>query len=155
MFNACTYLVDRHVESGGGDRTAVTGPGGTLTYAELLDRVRHMASGLRDLGVRPEERVLIYMPDSPGMLALILGAMRIGAVPVPVSTMMTAKDLAGVLRDSRARVLAAGAEFAAAAEEAAATATDLAAFVLTGDTPPKAPEWAQSHLLDKIGRAHV
>jgi benzoate-CoA ligase family protein len=153
VFNACTYLVDRHVESGDGDRTAVTGPGGTLTYAELLDRVRHMASGLRDLGVRPEERVLIYMPDSPGMLALILGAMRIGAVPVPVSTMMTAKDLAGVLGDSRARVLAAGAEFAAAAEEAAATATDLAAFVLTGDTPPKAPEWAQSHLLDKVAES--
>ncbi|MDN3351251.1 benzoate-CoA ligase family protein [Actinomadura sp. DC4] len=150
MFNACTYLVDRHVESGGGDRTAVTGPGGTLTYAELLERVRRMASGLRGLGVRPEERVLIYMPDSPDMLALILGAMRAGAVPVPVSTMMTAKDLAEVLRDSRARVLAAGAEFAAAAEEAARLAPDLAAFLLTGDTPPQAPEWAQSHLLAKV-----
>ncbi|MCW2860677.1 MAG: badA [Actinoallomurus sp.] len=153
MFNACTYLVDRHVESGGGDRTAVTGPGGTLTYAELLQRVRRMASGLRDLGVRPEERVMIYMADSPDMLALILGAMRIGAVPVPVSTMMTPKDLAGVLHDSRARVLAAGAEFAPAAEEAARSAPDLAAFLLTGDTPPQAPAWAQSHLLAKIAES--
>ena len=153
VFNACTYLVDRHVESGGGDRTAVTGPGGTLTYAELLERVRRMASGLRDLGVRPEERVLIYLPDSPDMLALILGAMRVGAVPVPVSTMMTAKDLAEVLRDSRARVLAAGAEFAAVAEEAAGSAPDLAAFLLTGDTPPQAPPWAQSHLLAKVAES--
>jgi benzoate-CoA ligase family protein len=150
VFNASTYLVDRHVESGDGDRTAVTGPGGTLTYAELLDRVRRIASGLRDLGLRPEERVMIYMPDSPEMLALILGAMRIGAVPVPVSTMMTARDLAGVLRDSRARVLAAGAEFAPAAEEAAESAPDLAVFLLTGETPPRAPAWAQSHLLAKV-----
>jgi benzoate-CoA ligase family protein len=153
VFNACTYLVDRHVESGGGDRTAVTGPTGSLTYAELLERVRHMASGLRDLGVRPEERVLIHMADSPDMLALVLGAMRIGAVPVPVSTMMTAKDLSVVLRDSRARVLAAGTEFAATAEEAAQTAPDLAAFVLTGDAPPRAPSWAQSHLLAKVAES--
>jgi benzoate-CoA ligase family protein len=150
VFNAGIYLVDRHVESGDGDRTAVTGPAGTLTYAELLERVRRMASGLRELGVRPEERVLVHMPDSPDMLALILGAMRIGAVPVPVSTMMTAKDLGMVLRDSRARVLAAGAEFAATAQDAAATAPDLAAFVLTGDTPPRAPSWAQGHLLSKV-----
>jgi benzoate-CoA ligase family protein len=150
VFNASTYLVDRHVESGDGDRTAVTGPGGTLTYAELLDRVQRMASGLRELGVRPEERVMIFMPDSPDMLALILGAMRIGAVPVPVSTMMTARDLGGVLRDSRARVLAAGAEFAAAAEEAAESAPELAVFALTGETPPRAPAWAQSHLLSKV-----
>jgi benzoate-CoA ligase family protein len=150
VFNASVHLVDRHVEAGGGDRTAVTGPAGTLTYADLLERVRRMASGLRELGVRPEERVLLHMPDSPDMLALILGAMRIGAVPVPVSTMMTAKDLGVVLRDSRARVLAAGAEFAAAAEEAAATAPDLTAFVLTGDTPPRAPSWARSHLLSTV-----
>jgi benzoate-CoA ligase family protein len=153
VFNASTYLVDRHVESGDGDRTAVTGPGGTLTYAELLDRVRRIASGLRDLGLRPEERVMIYMPDSPDMLALILAAMRIGAVPVPVSTMMTARDLAGVLRDSRARLLAAGADFAPAAEEAAESAPDLAAFLLTGETPPRAPAWAQSHLLAKVAES--
>jgi benzoate-CoA ligase family protein len=150
VFNACTYLVDQHVESGDGDRTAVIGAGDTLTYAELLERVRRMASGLRDLGVRPEERVLIFMPDSPDMLALVLGAMRVGAVPVPVSTMMTAKDLAEVLRDSRARVLAAGAEFAAVAEDAARGAPELAAFLLTGDTPPRAPKWARSHLLAKV-----
>ena len=81
MFNACTYLVDRHVEAGDGDRVAVTGPDGTLTYGELLARVRRVAAGLRDLGVRPEERVLICMADGPDMLALILGAMRMGAVP--------------------------------------------------------------------------
>jgi benzoate-CoA ligase family protein len=150
VFNACTYLVDRHVEAGDGDRLAVTGPGGTLTYAGLLTQVRRAAAGLRDLGVRPEERVLIYMADGPDMLALMLGAMRMGAVPVPVSTMMTAKDLGELLRDSRARVLAAGAEFAAAAEEAARSAPELAAFLLTGETPPRSPTWAEGHRLETV-----
>jgi benzoate-CoA ligase family protein len=133
VFNASTYLLDRHVESGTGDRVAVAGPRGTLTYAELLDRVRAAAGGLRGLGVRPEERVLIFMVDGPDMLALILGAMRMGAVPVPVSTMMTATDLVGLLRDSRARVLAASAEFAEIAREAAAAAPELACLLVEGD----------------------
>jgi benzoate-CoA ligase family protein len=150
VFNACTYLVDRHVEAGRGDRIAVTGPGGTLTYTGLLARVRRVASGLRDLGVRPEERVLIYMADGPDMLALILGVMRMGAVPVPVSTMMTAQDLTESLRDSRARVLAAGAEFAPAAEEAARSAPELTALLLGGDTPPRPPAWAEGHRLDTV-----
>jgi benzoate-CoA ligase family protein len=124
VFNACVYLVDTRVEAGDGGRTAVTGPGGTLTYAELLTRVRRVAAGLRDLGVRPEERVMLFMADGPDMLALILGAMRMGAVPVPVSTMQTAADLAELLRDSRARVLAASDAFAATAEEAARSAPE-------------------------------
>ncbi len=149
-FNACTYLVDRHVEAGRGDRVAVTGPGGTLTYAELLARIRRTAAGLRDLGVRPEERVLLFMADGPDMLVLILAAMRMGAVPVPVSTMLTAKDLAGLLRDSRARVLAASPEFGALAEEAARSAPELAAFLMAGDAPPSAPEWAAARRLAEV-----
>jgi benzoate-CoA ligase family protein len=147
VFNASTYLVDRHVEAGRGDRIAVTGTDGTLTYAELLTRIRRVASGLRELGVRPEERVLVFMADGPDMLALILGAMRMGAVPVPVSTMMTAKDLGEVLRDSRARVLAASPEFAAVAEEAAGSAPDLATFLLGRNTPPRPPAWAEGRPL--------
>lgn len=149
-FNASVHLVDRHVEAGRGDRVAVTGPGGTLTYAGLLTRVRRTAAGLRALGVRPEERVLLFMCDGPDMLVLILAAMRMGAVPVPVSTMLTAGDLAELLRDSRARVLAASPEFGALAEEAARSAPELAAFLMAGDAPPDAPAWAVAHRLGEV-----
>jgi benzoate-CoA ligase family protein len=138
VFNASTYLVDRHVEAGNGDRVAVTGPRGTLTYADLLDRTEQVAAGLRALRMRPEERVLIFMADSPDMVAVILGAMRMGAIPVPVSTMLSAPDLAELLRDSRARTLVASSEFAATAEAAAAQAPELTGVIrdgagLTGD----------------------
>jgi benzoate-CoA ligase family protein len=150
VFNASTYLVDRHVEAGDGDRVAVSGPGGTLTYADLLGRIRRTAAGLRELGLRPEERVMLSMADGPELLTLILATMRVGAVPVPVSTMLTAKDLAGLLRDSRARVLAASPEFAAPAEEAAQSAPELAAVLLSGPAGPRPPAWAAGHRLDAV-----
>ena len=129
-FNACTYLVDRHVAAGGGERVAVTGPAGTLSYAGLLAVVEDLAAGLRELGVRPEERVVMVASDSPHLLAMILAAMRIGAVAVPVNTMLTGRELAELVRDTRARIAFVSAEFAATAAQAAADAPELRDVVL-------------------------
>ncbi|MFC5747424.1 benzoate-CoA ligase family protein [Actinomadura rugatobispora] len=131
-FNACRYLLDRHVDRGDGGRAALTGPGGDLTYAELHDRVRRTAAGLCGIGLAPEQRLLMFMADSADFVTVFLAAMRIGAVPVPVSTMTRADGLAELLRDSRATLLAVTADFAATAAEAAATAPELAG-VLAGD----------------------
>jgi len=124
-FNACEYLLDRRLDAGDGGRLAITGSGGSLSYAELLDRVRRMAGGLRDRGLAPEQRVLMFMSDGPDFVALYLAAMRIGAIPVPVSTMLHADGLAALLRDSRARLLAVSQEFAALAAAAADGAPEL------------------------------
>ena len=103
-FNATTYLLDSHIDAGLGNAVAVRSRDCSLTYAELLDCVAHAAGGLRDLGVRPEERVLIVLLDGPDWLAAFLGTLRIGAVPVPVSTMLTSRDLIGIAQDARPRV---------------------------------------------------
>lgn len=132
VFNASTYLVDRRVEAGEGDRVAVAGPRGAFTYSELLQLVTRVAAGLRELGVRAEERVMIFMVDSPHMLATVLGAMRMGAVPVPVSTMLPSDDLAELLADSRAHVLVLSEEFASTVEGALPAAPDLMAVVVDG-----------------------
>ena len=87
LFNACDYLLDRHVREGRGDRHALTGVAGDVTYAELAERVRRAARGLRGLGLQAEQRVVMIMTDSPEFVVTYLAAMRIGAVPVPVSTM--------------------------------------------------------------------
>ena len=129
-FNACTYLVDRNVALGRGERTAVTGPAGTLSYGGLLTLVEDLAAGLRELGVRPEERVVMVASDSPHLLAMILAAMRIGAVAVPVNTMLTGRELAELLRDTRTRIVFVSAEFAATAAQAAADAPELRDVVL-------------------------
>lgn len=98
LFNACEYLLDRRLAAGDGPRLALTGPAGELTYAQLHDRVCRTAAGLRAIGVQPEQRVLMLMADSPGFVTVYLAAMRIGAIPVPVST-AAAPELAGILAD--------------------------------------------------------
>ncbi|HEY0532344.1 MAG TPA: benzoate-CoA ligase family protein [Actinoplanes sp.] len=119
-FNASTYLLDRHIENGDGDRLALTGVRGELTYAELHDRVRRTAGGLRRAGLRPEQRLLMFMADSPEFVTVFLAALRIGAVPVPVSTMMRVGGLAALLADSRASLLATTADFSEIAAGAGA-----------------------------------
>lgn len=132
-FNAASYLVDRQISRGHGGRTAVAGPRGTLTYAELGSRVRRAAAGLRAIGLRPEERVMVFSADGPEMLVMLLAAMRAGAVPVPVSTMYRRGELGELLRDSRARFLVVSADFAETAQAAAREAPDLAGVVAIDD----------------------
>ena len=125
LFNASTYLLDRHIAAGDGGRLALTGGSGELSYAELHHRVRRTAAGLRRIGVQPEQRLLMFMADTPEFVVVFLAALRIGAVPVPVSTMQRADGLAELLRDSRARFLAVSAGFADLAAATAANAPEL------------------------------
>ncbi|MGH3585399.1 MAG: benzoate-CoA ligase family protein, partial [Pseudonocardia sp.] len=111
-------------------------PRGTHTYAELADEVRRVAAGLARIGVRPEERVLLCMTDDVELATGILATMYLGAVAVPVSTMLTARELATLVTDSRARVLLGSPQFAEALTTACADVPDLRHVVLTGDTPP-------------------
>jgi benzoate-CoA ligase family protein len=133
LFNACEYLLDRRLAAGDGQRIALTGPAGEITYAELHDRVRRTAAGLRAAGLEPEQRLLMVMADSPHFAVVYLAAMRVGAIPVPVSTMLHPDGIAELLRDSRARYLAVTHEFAAAAESAAAAASELTGIL--ADSP--------------------
>jgi benzoate-CoA ligase family protein len=137
LFNASEYLLDRRLAAGDGDRVALTGPAGELSYAALWDRVCRTAAGLRAAGVRPEQRILMVMADSPDFVVLYLAAMRTGAIPVPVSTMLHSDGIAELLRDSRARFLAVSGEFAATAEPAAAAAPELAAILLADGATPQ------------------
>ncbi len=110
-FNASEYLLDRHVRAGRGARIALTGAAGDVSYAELAERVRQAARGLRSLGLHAEQRVVMVMTDSPEFVITYLAAMRIGAVPVPISTMLRADDIAEILADSRARIVAVSAVY--------------------------------------------
>jgi benzoate-CoA ligase family protein len=138
LFNACEYLLDRRLAEGDGPRTALTGVAGDVSYAALHDQVRRTAASLRALGLQPEQRVLMLMADSPQFVVVYLAAMRMGAIPVPVSTMLKADGVAELLQDSRARFLAVTREFAATAAAAAAQAPELTGILadeaLTGET---------------------
>lgn len=129
LFNAAQYFVDRHVDAGSGERTAVVSSGRRLTYRDLQELSAAFAAGLRALDVRPGERVVFVCSDRPELLAGLLGCWRHGAVAVPLSTMLTGPELAKVVLDAGARMLVVTPEFAATAQVAADASPELAHLV--------------------------
>ncbi len=105
FFNATEYFVDRNVRQGRGHEVALYTAERDYTYNDVQKMVNKTANALASLGLRVEDRVMLLMLDIPAFFASFWGAIRIGAIPVPINTMMTPDDYAYYLNDSRARAL--------------------------------------------------
>lgn len=70
---------------------------------KLANRASAVTAALAELDVRPEDRVLIMLPDGPGFLETVLGVMQRGAVPLSVNPRLAAADLAAIAGDDGAR----------------------------------------------------
>src|SRR5712691_2666493 len=103
-FNAAAYLIDRHLQEERSDKIAIECGGLCVTYRQLYEGVNRVGNGLRKLGVRIEERVFLLLLDTPEFAASFFGAIKIGAVPVPVNTLLKPADYQYMLNNSRARV---------------------------------------------------
>ena len=108
--NLCHNAVDRHVEAGRGDTTALifepdnpATPGRTLTYAELQAEVIAMANALKAIGVTKGERVTIYMPMVIEGVTAMLACARIGAIHSVVFGGFSPEALAGRIEDCGSR----------------------------------------------------
>jgi len=102
-YNA-SLLLDRNVEAGRGHKPAYIAADGTLTYDALRRQVNRAGHYLRELGVRREDRVLLVLDDTTPFPIFFLGAMRIGAVPVPVSPLDKNENYRHYAEDSYAAV---------------------------------------------------
>jgi benzoate-CoA ligase family protein len=131
-FNLASYFVDRNVEEGRGARTALIGPGGETTYAELAALTNRCGNVLRELGVRAEERVLLVLADSVEFVALWYGAQKIGAVTAEAYTFLQPKDYAYYLDYTRASVVVADASTLERIREAAASSPWLRKVLVVG-----------------------
>ncbi|MFE7710947.1 propionyl-CoA synthetase [Streptomyces sp. NPDC057486] len=109
--NVAHNALDRHVNAGRGDQAAliydspVTGTKRTYTYARLRDEVATFAGVLRDLGVGPGDRVVIYMPMVPEAAIAMLACARLGAVHSVVFGGFAAKELAVRIDDAAPKVV--------------------------------------------------
>ena len=97
-FNAAAFFVDRHVAEGRGGRTAFRAGGRSVTYGEVADRVARAAGALGAAGLDSEQRALLILNDSPTFAAAFWGAAKLGAVSVPVNTLMTAAEYRAKLK---------------------------------------------------------
>ncbi len=100
-FNFAQYLID--CNAGRGEKIAYIDDRGRLSYGELAERIRRLASALLATGLRREERVLLLMHDCNDWPVSFLGAMYAGIVPVAVNTLLTVEDYAYMLRHCRAQ----------------------------------------------------
>jgi benzoate-CoA ligase family protein len=106
MMNSGT-LVDRRLEAGHGDKVAIRCAGEEVTYAQLHGRICAAGTALAQRGIGREDRVLMILDDTPTFPTLFLGAMRIGAVPAPVSFLDATENFAHYARDSYAKLIVA------------------------------------------------
>jgi benzoate-CoA ligase len=102
-------ILDRNVEQGRGAKPAVIAEDRTLTYDELRRAANRMGGLLGSLGVGREARVLMVLDDTSAFPVTFLGAMRIGAVPVPVSALDKDDNFRHFVDDSYAGVVIADA----------------------------------------------
>src|SRR5215831_15955233 len=136
-YNAAVDLLDGNLEAGRGDRVAIRSTDGAeLTYAEVAAAANRAGSALRELGVEIENRVLMAVLDGPEFVATFFGAIKLGAVPVPVNTNLKPDDYAHSLRDSRARVAVVSASLADAFRVVRGELPSLRHLVVIGDAGP-------------------
>ena len=135
QFNVATHFVDRNIVEGRAAQVAFLCEDRTLTYGDVLDLTNRTGNALRELGVELEDRVLVLCLDAPEFLGAFWGAIKMGAVPIPVNTLMRAADYHYFLEDSRAKVAVVSAPLLAEAEPALAHASHLRHVLVAGGAP--------------------
>lgn len=104
VFNVASELLDDNAATRP-DKVAIFCGTERVTYKTLQKNVNKFANMLKGLGVKPSERVMIVLPDSPAFVYAFLGSIKHGAWPVPVNTMLNEEDYEYMLDNSSARVL--------------------------------------------------
>src|SRR5712691_9768262 len=131
-FNAAAFFVDRQIVEGRAGRPAFYHEDRVVTYGEIFESVNRVGNALLDLGVQMEDRVLLMLLDAPEFVTSFFGAMKLGAVPVPVNTLMRTADYRFFLDDSRAKVAIVSESLLVEAGPALANAKHLKHVVVAG-----------------------
>jgi acetyl-CoA synthetase len=108
--NISYNCLDRHVEAGNGDRVAIffegePGDSREITYAELTTQVKKAANVLLELGIKPGDRVAIYMPMIPEAVVAMQAVARIGAVHSVIFGGFSAESLSSRIEDAQAKLV--------------------------------------------------
>lgn len=123
-FNVAPSFIDRHLEQGRGDKIIIrSAAGGEVTYRELSKNVNRAGNALLGLGIGNGERMLMMVKDSPEFFYAFWGAIKSGIVPVPINTLLRAKDYQFMIEDSGCAALLYSPEFAGEVEPALKNAT--------------------------------
>lgn len=128
-----------------------------LTFGDLASRSARLARLLRHAGVGPGDRVALWMPNRPAWMVCALAAWRLGALLFPLNPRLRARDLGGLLAQSRAAVLmlegeAGEEDWGAILREVADTQRADLRLVLTADAAPGLLPGAAQHAMSEADR---
>lgn len=104
------WLLDEKGQTAPRDGNTIRPGDGLMSYRTVADGSAAVAGALAELGVRPGERVLIMLPDGPSFVDAFVGAIRLGAVPLPVNPLLGVGDITTVAAEAGARLVVAAAE---------------------------------------------
>lgn len=98
QLNCASVLLDRHIAEGNGQRLCLRAPDGTQwSYADLQAHANRIANVLvQDMGLVPGNRVLLFAPNTPMMVACWFGVMKAGGIAVAVMPLLRAKELQSI-----------------------------------------------------------
>ena len=101
--NITEEVLERPVAAGHGDRTAMAWDGGSISYRELRGKVHGFARGLKEMGVSPGDPLLVQMPNSPEFAMAFLAAVKLGALPVVVNSLLGVREVQAILEQTKPR----------------------------------------------------
>lgn len=136
--NAAIYFVDRHMDEGRADKVAFREADGrkrSLTYGALAEQTGRFAGALYRHGVRREERIAMIVQDQVEFPVIFWGALKAGAIPVPLNTLLSASVYESILSDSRASILVVSEKLWETVKPAIQDNRFLRAVVVIGEAP--------------------
>jgi benzoate-CoA ligase family protein len=148
-YNAGHWLLDRNIEAGRGGNVAIRSRGVDYTYSDVLRATWRAQHGLVSLGLPAGERVVILANDGPDMVAWLIGCLRSGVIPIPVSTMLTGTDVGMIAHDARALAIVASPEYEPLIATACAQAGSLRHVVLLDEVADEASSRLSEKAADK------
>lgn len=142
-FNLAEWLLDARVAEGRGEKLALRTDEGDFTYRELLGLADRWATVLVALGLRPEERVLLSLPDGVDFVGALFGILKAGAVAVPVNPELAPEALATLVDYLRPRRAVVDGEAVGRWAEAIAQARERIELLTAGEPAPGCPSFEE------------
>ena len=118
-FNVAVSFIDRHLDEGRADKVVIRSTAGDqVTYRRLAENVNRAGNAFKGLGIEKGARVLMMVKDCPEFFYLFWGAIKAGIVPVPINTLLRAKDYQFMIEDSECAGVVYSPEFVSEVEPA-------------------------------------
>ncbi|MBK7584205.1 MAG: benzoate-CoA ligase family protein [Myxococcales bacterium] len=136
LLNLADRFLGERVSEGKGDKIALIAGDRRVTYAEVKAAANRFANVLGELGVDPEQRVLIGLPDLPEFVFSLFGTLANGSAVVMVNTLLKEEEIAYFYQYTRAKVAVVHRDQAETFARAAAGARDLKTILVVGGAPP-------------------